>query len=127
MLEIEYINEDLSNGLKSVKLTKQESNPLTLSELECVINQCCFEQHKNFFNTMAHIGMRLAETCAIAWEDIDFDAISALQRQKQLTFTRSSELTTIKLSDKSMKTEKLRIVFLPSCRNQQSIRPYPNA
>ncbi|WP_235972257.1 site-specific integrase [Spirabiliibacterium falconis] len=95
-------------------------DPFTPSEIEKILNNCKFEQHKNLFQFAFNTGLRSSELCALRWIDIDFDEKSAhIQKAKVVgiikgTKTRSANRV-IELSDSAIQALISQQLFTAEC------------
>lgn len=69
------ISHDPSAGLKFAKVQKTEPDPLTLEEVDLVLQWISRNEHEvflNFFEFAFFSGLRSSELLAVRWEDVDW-------------------------------------------------------
>lgn len=76
----EFIDRNVADVIKAprVKRVKAVQKPLTLDEIDLILQSDATQEFKNFFGISCFTGMRSGEVLALKWEDIDFrtDTIS---------------------------------------------------
>lgn len=79
--KMEYIEKNLASVLDRVRENESETKPFSIDEMNKILSVCKQPQHHNMITLLLYTGLRSGELCALAWEDVDFEARTLLVRR----------------------------------------------
>lgn len=85
-----YLETNPFVGIKPLKKSRAEPDPLTRDEFIRLIDACRHQQTKNLWSLAVYTGMRHGELTSLAWEDIDLKAGTITIRRN---YTKLGEFT----------------------------------
>lgn len=93
-----FIDSNPAAKLKNAKVQKPEPDPLTIEEVNMVLEWMSkTSEWKNYFEVAFFTGMRTSELIALTWGDVDFhNRLIRVQRAKVRTRTKGTKTSTIR-------------------------------
>ncbi|HAT3666676.1 TPA: site-specific integrase [Citrobacter freundii] len=85
-----YLEVNPFEGIKPLKKSRAEPDPLSRDEFIRLIDACRHQQTKNLWSLAVYTGMRHGELVSLAWEDIDLKAGTITVRRN---YTKLGEFT----------------------------------